>query len=170
VTRGRLTWYFKLDGPSDLVAAQKPAFDGFLRSVRFDRSRSEFGRELHGVWVATGAEYAGKSPPAEVVRRLRVIIREDSVTISPLQIVRGKFSVEGEPLEFRYEVDAKAMPKEIDLISRDEDGEHRMLGIYADSRSELRICWQHDGKMRPREFKTRAEPTQMLLVLKRASK
>lgn len=37
VKQGEQTWFFKLDGPSSLVTAQKPAFDGFLKSVRFEK-------------------------------------------------------------------------------------------------------------------------------------
>ncbi len=29
-------WFFKMVGPSSLIEQQKPAFDRFLRSVRFD--------------------------------------------------------------------------------------------------------------------------------------
>jgi hypothetical protein len=37
VKREEQTWFFKLQGPSDLVATQKSAFDGFLKSVRFEK-------------------------------------------------------------------------------------------------------------------------------------
>jgi uncharacterized protein (TIGR03067 family) len=170
VTHGDLTWYFKLDGPSSLAATQKSAFAAFLKSVRFEKARSTLPRELRGAWVATEAEYSGKSPPAQIVRQLKVTINEDLITISPLELIQGKFSVAGKPLAFRYKIDGEAKPKEIDLVFKAEDGEHRMLGIYAGDLNELRICWQHDGKMRPREFRTKAEAPQMLLVLKRASK
>ena len=58
--------------------------------------------------------------------------------------------------------------RRIDLIFKDGDAEHRMLGIYATDGKQLKLCWQHDGKARPTEFKTKAEPSQMLLVLERA--
>ena len=34
-TRGTPTWFFKLTGPGTLVAAQRPAFEAFVRSIRF---------------------------------------------------------------------------------------------------------------------------------------
>jgi hypothetical protein len=37
VKHGNETWFFKLEGPANLVAAQKSAFDGFLKSVRFEK-------------------------------------------------------------------------------------------------------------------------------------
>lgn len=37
VKHGDQTWYFRLAGPSNLVAEQKAAFDGFVKSIRFER-------------------------------------------------------------------------------------------------------------------------------------
>jgi hypothetical protein len=37
VKQGNQTWFFKLEGPSNLVAAEKSAFDAFLKSVRFEK-------------------------------------------------------------------------------------------------------------------------------------
>jgi hypothetical protein len=37
VKRGDHTWYFKLTGPTSLVGEQKSAFEGFLKSVRFEK-------------------------------------------------------------------------------------------------------------------------------------
>ncbi|MEE8458364.1 MAG: hypothetical protein V3S08_00740 [Phycisphaerales bacterium] len=34
-TRGATTWFFKLTGPDTLVAAQRPAFESFVSSIRF---------------------------------------------------------------------------------------------------------------------------------------
>lgn len=35
--RGEQTWFFKMSGPATLVEKQGPAFDGFLKSVRFEK-------------------------------------------------------------------------------------------------------------------------------------
>jgi hypothetical protein len=37
VQHGKHTWFFKVEGPSDLVAGQRSAFDRFLQSVRFEK-------------------------------------------------------------------------------------------------------------------------------------
>ena len=37
IPHGEQTWFFKLTGPASLVAEQKQAFDGFLKSVRFEK-------------------------------------------------------------------------------------------------------------------------------------
>ncbi len=40
VPRGGSTWFFKMTGPPEPVGAQRPAFDRFLRSVRFGRPQA----------------------------------------------------------------------------------------------------------------------------------
>jgi hypothetical protein len=34
--RGGRTWFFKMQGPADLIEKQKPVFDAFVKSVRFE--------------------------------------------------------------------------------------------------------------------------------------
>jgi uncharacterized protein (TIGR03067 family) len=125
-------------------------------------------KAIQGDWVATGIEYCGQQPPADIVRKYKVTVKDDVITLAPLNHMDGKFNVKGEPLAVRCEHDPKADPNRIDLILRDGDVEHRMLGIYAVEGKQLKICWQHDGKARPTEFKTKAEPSQMMVVLVRS--
>jgi hypothetical protein len=37
VTRGEQTWFFRLMGPASLVENQMSAFDGFIKSVHFEK-------------------------------------------------------------------------------------------------------------------------------------
>jgi hypothetical protein len=37
VKKGDLTWFFRLAGPAPVVAEQKSAFNGFVKSVRFEK-------------------------------------------------------------------------------------------------------------------------------------
>jgi uncharacterized protein (TIGR03067 family) len=121
--------------------------------------------KLQGSWTATTAEFCGKMPPADIVGKLRVIFKEKTIAISDLSHNEGKFYIEGEPVELGCEINPKT--KELDLISKDGDKEYRMLGIYAIEGETLKVCWQHDGKARPKEFKTVESPTQMMMILKR---
>src|SRR5262249_40872043 len=125
-------------------------------------------RAMQGEWVGTAAEWAGKAVPNEIARRMKVTVKEMSITISPLSYQDDMFHTRGEPAEFSYRIDPTKNPKAIDLILKDSEGEHRQLGIYHADEGQLKLCWQHDGKQRPTEFKTAAEPTQMLSVLTRS--
>jgi uncharacterized protein (TIGR03067 family) len=127
-------------------------------------------KAAQGDWVAVAIEFCGQQPPADIVHKYKVTVEADVIVLAPLNLADGKFNVEGETLKVRYEQDPKASPKAIDLILKDGDAELRMLGIYATDGKQLKMCWQHDGKARPTEFKTKAEPSQMLLVLERAKK
>ena len=35
-TQGPVTWFYKLSGPDPLVEGQRPAFEAFVRSIRFE--------------------------------------------------------------------------------------------------------------------------------------
>jgi hypothetical protein len=37
--RGEQTWFFTMKGPADLVEKQKPSFEAFLKSVRFEAGK-----------------------------------------------------------------------------------------------------------------------------------
>jgi hypothetical protein len=39
--RGGQTWFFKMSGPAEAVAKQKPAFEAFVKSVRFEGGANE---------------------------------------------------------------------------------------------------------------------------------
>jgi hypothetical protein len=43
VPKGQDWWFFKFAGPTDVVTQQQPAFDGFLKSVRFVTGAGERG-------------------------------------------------------------------------------------------------------------------------------
>jgi uncharacterized protein (TIGR03067 family) len=110
-------------------------------------------KEIQGEWVAVELEYRGQRPPADVISKYQVVVKEDKLTLWPLMMANGQFNVEGDTLEVQCQYDPKASPKTIDLIFKEGNEEIRMLGIYAIEGKQLKICWQHDGKGRPKEFK-----------------
>jgi uncharacterized protein (TIGR03067 family) len=131
---------------------------------------TSFPKEVHGEWIVVSAEWAGKAVPKPVAGRMRVTVKAETIIVSPLVYVDDEFDTKGEATEFSYKIDAKSKPKGIELTLKDEEGEFRQLGIYEIGGGRMKLCWQHDGKGRPKEFKTVAEPTQMFLVLERPSK
>lgn len=130
-------------------------------------------KEIQGEWVTVELEFAGRRPPAEIIRQMGkfpITIKEDKIPLPPVGIASdGKFFVEGDLWEIRCKHDSNTSPKSIDLIFKNDDKEIRMLGIYVVEDKRLKLCWQHDGKGRPKEFKTAKEPSQMLLVLEKKS-
>jgi uncharacterized protein (TIGR03067 family) len=133
--------------------------------------KKPLSKELQGEWVAVDVEFNGSRPPKEILDKLDkylVTIKDDKIPIPPLGFAEDRFFIpEGGALEVRCQQDPSTNPKEIDLIFMNGDTEIRMLGIYSIEAKQLKICWQHNGKARPKEFKTAKEPSQMLLVLDR---
>lgn len=54
---GELTWFFKLQGPHDLVTAQKPNFDAFVKTIHF-------GEHAPGMAAPPATAPAAAAPPA----------------------------------------------------------------------------------------------------------
>jgi uncharacterized protein (TIGR03067 family) len=105
--------------------------------------------------------------PDEIARTVKVTVKEASIAVSALFYLDGTFHTRGEPTVFAYRIDSSTKPQAIDFILKDGNEEFRQLGIYKVDEGRLILCWQNNGKERPTEFKTVAEPAQMLLVLKR---
>ena len=131
--------------------------------------------ELLGEWVVVAAEYRGERPSAEIVAKLAkfpVVVQGDKLPLPPLSYRddSGFFIDAGGPLAVRCRAKTSAAPKEIELVLQDGNVEFRMLGIYAVEGKRLQLCWQHDGRGRPKEFRTTKEPSQMMFVLERAAK
>jgi uncharacterized protein (TIGR03067 family) len=126
-----------------------------------------FPKEVHGEWTVVSAEWSGKTVPKKVASQMRVTVKAKTIIVSPLVYLDNKFDTKGEATEFSYKIDPKSKPKAFELILKDDQEELRQLGIYEVSGTQLKLCWQHDGKGRPKEFKTAEEPTQIFLVLER---
>jgi len=127
--------------------------------------------ELLGEWVVVAAEYRGERPSAEIVAKLAkfpVVVQGDKLPLPPLSYSNDGFFVDaGGPLTVRCRAKGSAAPKEIDLVLQEGNEEYLMLGIYAVEGKRLQLCWQHDGRGRPKEFRTVKEPSQMMFVLER---
>jgi hypothetical protein len=57
------TWFFKLQGDDAAVAAQKPAFLDFLKTIRFGAAADESGKDAAEPKIATPAPVVTANPP-----------------------------------------------------------------------------------------------------------
>jgi uncharacterized protein (TIGR03067 family) len=133
-----------------------------------DKESPEFPKSQQGEWLATAIEFNGQSPPNDIVRKFKVTIKAKSIVIGAIEFKDDKFTGEGEPMEFGITHHPSSKPNGIDLTFKNGNEQIRMLGIYAVDGDQLKLCWQHDGKERPTEFKAKAEPSGMMVILKRA--
>jgi uncharacterized protein (TIGR03067 family) len=120
-----------------------------------DEARTD-NAKLQGTWKLVSLEAGGQPAPPEIVARLRLVFRNDTVTLTP-----------GEPgfTNYTFKVDPTTRPPSFDMTPA--DGKHKgktNKGIYSLNGDDLKICFNRD-KARPREMNTKSGS--VLYVLKR---
>src|SRR5262249_34971013 len=93
-------------------------------------------KELQGEWQAVSLEAQGQKAPAEEVKKFRIAIKGDEITINP----------DGENRKSKFKLDPSKSPKAIDLVPQDgpEKGA-TVAGIYALEKGQLRLCVPNYG-------------------------
>jgi uncharacterized protein (TIGR03067 family) len=116
---------------------------------------------LQGTWTVVKMERGGKQPPAELLKSLKVVIKNDTLRLTD--------GARGEGATFKHS-DPKN-PQAIDLLFKEgpnEDIERTALGIFEIDGDNLKLAWRKDGGKRPTEFSSiPGERTSELLILKR---
>jgi uncharacterized protein (TIGR03067 family) len=109
---------------------------------------------LQGTWLPSTAELAGKPYPDEVLKTIKLVVKDDKYTVTV-----GKAVDQG-----TVKLNPSTKPKEMDIIGTDGPNKGKtILAIYERDGDTLRICYGLSGKSRPTEFKTK-EGTQLFLV------
>ncbi|MCI0462173.1 MAG: TIGR03067 domain-containing protein [Gemmataceae bacterium] len=115
--------------------------------------------KVQGAWVVTLMEEMGKKAPNEVIKGLGAQIKGDRLTLSE----QGKVI-----MDFEIKLDPAQKPKAVDFTYlAGEDKGKKELGIYEIEGDTLKLCVNDGGKDRPKEFKTAADNTLNLVILKR---
>ena len=119
---------------------------------------------LQGSWTVAQMERGGEQPPQELLRTLKVVIKDSTLRMSDSQ--RGEGG--------SFTLDDSKKPKEIDLVFKEgpqEDVKRTAKGIYELDGDTLKLAWRKDGGPRPTEFSSlKGERTSELLILKRKPK
>jgi uncharacterized protein (TIGR03067 family) len=122
----------------------------------------EAGDLLQGDWAVEHMERGGRTPPAELLKAVKVVIKGRILELSDAR--QGEAGV--------FKLDATKTPHEMDLIfgeGPENDVERTALGIYELRDDTLKLAWRKDGGPRPTKFSSiRGERTSELLILKRA--
>jgi uncharacterized protein (TIGR03067 family) len=127
-----------------LVAADEPK----------DTGAKKEGEKLSGTWKVISAERDGQSDMA---------FRNALITYA----ADGQFTVklpEGKQVQGTYKLDAGKKPKAVDYTPNNGKLHE---GIYSLEGDTLKICGSEPGKPRPKEFATKADSGQTLMVMKR---
>jgi uncharacterized protein (TIGR03067 family) len=113
---------------------------------------------IQGSWKIVMMEANGESATAEIVAKLKLVFKGDTLTFTP-----------GEPgfTNYTYQLDPTTKPAGFDMTHADgKDKGKTQGGIYLLQGDSLKICFGRVDE-RPREFTAKANSGQMMYVLKR---
>jgi uncharacterized protein (TIGR03067 family) len=138
--------------------------------VGADEPKDETGK-LQGTWAVVSAD--GIDAPEEAIKRLKVIIRRETIQIMVPEKDNENAFREKEKATFK--LDPSKKPKAIDM-TKDPKGPI-VRGIYELDGDTLKLVWRNDGP-RPTEILTKRRPKQftgvrsddddlMIMVLKK---
>jgi uncharacterized protein (TIGR03067 family) len=113
---------------------------------------------MEGNWTPTVAELAGKKFPDEVLKTMKLIVKNDQYTVKVGEII-DKGTVK---------LDSTKKPKEIDIVGTDGPNKGKtFLAIYEIDKDSLKVCYDLSGKARPTEFKTKPDTSLFLVTYSR---
>jgi len=111
-------------------------------------------KSIEGNWLIEEAELGGKKMPDEGFKGHKLSLKE------------GKYSIDNDHGE--YKIDPKAKIKSIDITGTNGPNKGRLiLAIYELQDDTLRICYDLEGNVRPKEFVTKSGTMQFLVTYKR---
>jgi uncharacterized protein (TIGR03067 family) len=122
------------------------------------RDNKEDMKMLEGTWLPVSGENAGEKFPEEVMKTITLVIKD------------GKYSVTvgKQPDKGTVSIDATKKPKEMDLVGTEgPNKDKKILAIYEVTDDTLKVCYNLDGKERPKEFKTKEGTKELLFTYKR---
>jgi uncharacterized protein (TIGR03067 family) len=113
--------------------------------------------KFQGTWQLVSAETDGKKAPADLVAKIRVVIRGNKHTV----LIKG---VDSPAKEIPFKIDPTKKPKTVDDQLADSKQIH---GIYELDGDTLKSCVAAIGKERPTEFAATPGTGHTLRVFKR---
>lgn len=119
-------------------------------------------KKLEGVWTFESVETGGKKTTADQFKGMTVVFKGDKYSVNV-----GDKAVE----TATQKLDPSKSPKALD--SKVTDGPNKgkvYLCIYEISGDTLKVCFDPEGKKRPKEFKTAADSPTTLVVHKRVKR
>lgn len=122
-----------------------------------DKVKQEIAK-LQGTWTIATLEVEGNKLPEQLLKGAKIEVKGDSfVSTMPGAVYKGTIKI-----------DATASPRTLDLIFTDgpEKG-NTSLAIYEVDGDNWKMCLTLTGKVRPREFATKAGSGLALETLKR---
>jgi uncharacterized protein (TIGR03067 family) len=116
-------------------------------------------KAMDGTWQPVSGEQAGEKFPEETLKTIKLVIKEGKWTVT----------VGNETDKGTLTLDAAKKPKEMDIVGTEGPSKDKKFpAIYELTDDTLKVCYNLDGKERPKEFKTKEGSKDLVLTYKRA--
>jgi uncharacterized protein (TIGR03067 family) len=103
--------------------------------------------EMNGTWIPSEAELDGEKLPEKVIKSIKLVIKEEKYTVNVgEQVDEGTVTLDLESDPTGMEIKGTKGPNEGKTIP----------AIYELKDDVLKVCYNLEGKDRPKEFKTTA--------------
>ena len=117
--------------------------------------------EMNGTWIPSAAELDGERLPKQVFETIKLVIKDDKYTATVAeQVDEGTVTLD---------VDSDPAGMEIKGTKGPSEGK-TIPAIYELKDDTLKVCYNLEGKKRPKEFKTTAGSKYYLVTYKREKK
>jgi uncharacterized protein (TIGR03067 family) len=154
-------WILIATGALALLGAEKPKPE-----LKKDLVHQEDLRKMQGDWVVVEGEDGGKAIAAEDLKSMRFRVTGDQYEFK--QTGQGGQTVTEKGT---LSVDTSQKPKALDIhIVEGEQPGKTQRGIYQIDGGRLKICVSPPGEERPKEFKTKENQKDAILVFERPAK
>jgi uncharacterized protein (TIGR03067 family) len=152
----KVRWLIVAIGALALLGAEKPKPE-----LKKDLVHQEDLRKMQGDWVVVEGEQGGKSIGADDLKSMHFHVGSDQY----------EFKQTGATEKGTLSVDASQRPKALDIhiVEGDQAGKLQR-GIYQFDGGRLKICVSPPGDDRPKEFKTKENKEDAVLIFERPKK
>jgi uncharacterized protein (TIGR03067 family) len=114
--------------------------------------------EMTGTWIPSAAELDGEKLPKQLFETIKLVIKDDKYTATVAeQVDEGTVTLD---------VDSDPAGMEIKGTKGPSEGK-TIAAIYELKDDTLKVCYNLEGKKRPKEFKTTAGSKYYLVTYKR---
>jgi uncharacterized protein (TIGR03067 family) len=114
--------------------------------------------ELNGTWIPSEAELDGEKMPEQVTKTIKLILKDEKYTVTV-----GEQVDEGTAT-----LDVESDPKGLEIKGTKGPNEGKTIpAIYELKDDVLKVCYNLEGKDRPKEFKTTAGSKLFLVTYKK---
>jgi len=99
--------------------------------------------KIQGEWSLVSMETSGRKMDEEAIKKSKLEVKNNEWVST----------ANGRELTRTYKLDSSKSPKQIDLVSKQEDKKVTWLAIYKIDGDALTFCWPAPGAERPKELK-----------------